>query len=73
MSNDSAGRPSALVPDLTVRRLLDERRESLQLELLNPGVGLDRVVADPDVSSPGIALTGYTERFVRRKWPIWMD
>lgn len=71
MSNDSAGRPSALVPDLTVRRLLDERRESLQLELLNPGVGLDRVVADPDVSSPGIALTGYTERFAGDRMQVF--
>ncbi len=71
MSNDPGGPPPALVPDLTVQRLLDERQESLQLELLNPDVGLDRAVADPDVSSPGIALAGYTERFAADRMQVF--
>jgi HPr kinase/phosphorylase len=43
--------------------LLDARRESLTLEVLTSGAPLDRLVADPDVSSPGLALAGYTHRF----------
>jgi HPr kinase/phosphorylase len=32
------------------------------LELLNPGVSLDRMTDDPDVTSPGLALAGHTGR-----------
>ncbi len=38
------------------------KRETLGLELLTPGVSLDRRASDPDVSSPGLALAGYTAR-----------
>ena len=43
--------------------MLDARHDSLALELLTQHVALDRLVADPDVSSPGLALAGYTTRF----------
>lgn len=38
------------------------KRETLALEHLNEGVGMDREAADPDVTSPGLALAGYTAR-----------
>jgi HPr kinase/phosphorylase len=47
---------------LTVRDLLETKRETLRLELLTPDVPLDRVVGDEDISSPGLALSGYTKR-----------
>jgi HPr kinase/phosphorylase len=47
---------------LSVRELLENRRESLALELLTEGADLDRSVADSDISSPGLALAGYTQR-----------
>jgi len=47
---------------LSVQELLEHKRESLALEVLTPGVTLDRVVEDADISSPGLALAGYTER-----------
>ena len=48
---------------LTIRKLFEHHRESLGLDLLNPSVSLDREVANPDVSSPGLGLAGYTDRF----------
>ncbi|MBW3533802.1 MAG: HPr(Ser) kinase/phosphatase [Gemmatimonadetes bacterium] len=48
---------------LTVRDLLDAKRASLALEPLTAEDGLDRRIADPDISSPGLALAGYTKRF----------
>ncbi len=48
---------------ITVEELLEGRNESLELELLTPEVSLDRIIADSDISSPGLALSGYTERF----------
>lgn len=45
-----------------MRQVFAARRESLELELLTGDAGLDRLVADADVSSPGLALAGYTRR-----------
>ena len=36
--------------------------ETLALQQLNERVSLDRTAADPDVTSPGLALAGYTAR-----------
>ena len=48
---------------VTVARLLRAREVSLELELLTPRVPLEGRIANPDVSSPGLALAGYTDRF----------
>ncbi|CAN5762702.1 HPr(Ser) kinase/phosphatase [soil metagenome] len=48
---------------LTVDYFLKTKRDSLSLELLTDERGLSRVIPGPDVSSPGLALTGFTERF----------
>ncbi len=70
MTKDSADLSEAKV-SLTVERLLEDRRESLHLEVLNPGVSLDREVTDSDVSSPGIALSGFTQRFVEGRMQVF--
>jgi HPr kinase/phosphorylase len=43
--------------------LFQAKREVLSLELLTPEVGLQRECRDQDVSSPGLALAGYVDRF----------
>ncbi len=63
MTNNAGEVSPESVPEITVQRLFDDRHETLQLEVLNPDVSLERLVVDPDITSPGIALTGYTERF----------
>ena len=50
-------------PRVTVRQLFDAKEGSLELELLTPGVPLEGRIEDPDVSSPGLSLAGYTARF----------
>ena len=50
-------------PKVTVGQLLDRLRGSLQLQEIEPGVGLDRLVGNAEVSSPGIVLAGYVKRF----------
>ncbi len=47
---------------ITVREILDVKRDTLVLDHLNEGVGLERRAADADVTSPGLALAGYTAR-----------
>ena len=53
-------------PQLTVGRLLERTSSMLQLEHIASTNGLDRLIENPDVSSPGLAVAGYVERF-----PSW--
>ncbi|HEX6941194.1 MAG TPA: HPr(Ser) kinase/phosphatase [Longimicrobiales bacterium] len=48
---------------LTVEDLLRAKTASLQLELLAGASGLDRRIRAADVSSPGLVLAGFTDRF----------
>lgn len=52
---------------LTLRDLLSRKGDPLQLEPLTGEVGLDRPLPDPEVASPGLALAGYTGRFMPRR------
>jgi HPr kinase/phosphorylase len=50
-------------PKVTVAQLLERLRGALQLEEIEPGTGHDRVIGNAEVSSPGLVLAGYVERF----------
>ncbi len=50
-------------PAFTVGRLFEMMREPLQLELIGDDVGLQREIMTSEVSSPGLVLAGYVERF----------
>ncbi len=50
---------------VTVRELLELRRSSLRLRLATDDEkALDREISDSEMSSPGLTLAGYTERFI---------
>lgn len=54
---------------ITIDEIVRAKKESLDFELLNEGVSLDRPAGDPDITSPGLALVGYTARVPRgRMW-----
>ena len=55
---------------LTVRRLLERLRDTLQLEPVDDHDGLDREITSPDVSSPGLALAGYVSRFPAKRLQV---
>jgi HPr kinase/phosphorylase len=48
----------------TVGELFERLAEPLQLDDLGNGTGMDRPLPGPDISSPGLALSGYVGRFV---------
>jgi HPr kinase/phosphorylase len=48
---------------LSLDKLMDARGERLSLELLTPELSLARECRDPDISTPGLALAGYVDRF----------
>ena len=49
---------------LTVARFFERMRHTLQLELIPDTGSLEREIISSEVSSPGLVLAGYTERFV---------
>jgi len=55
---------------LTVGRLVDKMRDVLSLEHVAGTGGLDREIASPHVSSPGLALAGFTERFASHRLQV---
>ena len=55
---------------LTVRAFLERSGASLQLEDLGEGRGLDGVIPGAEISSPGLALAGYVDRFVAERLQV---
>ena len=55
---------------LTVGRLIDRMRDVLELEHIEGTGGLAREIQSPHVSSPGLALSGYTERFAPHRLQV---
>ncbi len=55
---------------LTVEELLQFKKQALSLELLTDERGLSRLIPGPDISSPGLVLTGYTERFPAERMQV---
>lgn len=52
---------------ISVRDLLVQKGESLQLEPLTGEQGLDRKITVPEISSPGLVLAGFTSRFLSKR------
>ena len=48
---------------LTVGDILERRSDLLELELVCGAEGLGRKIESPDISSPGLVLAGFTDRF----------
>ena len=52
---------------MTVGELVSRKAETLQLEVLTEGPGLERPITVPEVSSPGLVLAGYIDRFLSER------
>ncbi|MBN2586718.1 MAG: HPr(Ser) kinase/phosphatase [Candidatus Fermentibacteraceae bacterium] len=62
------------IPDrkeLTVGKLYELMGDKLDLEPVNGPSGHDRQVASPDISRPGMALTGYLHKFLHERIQIF--
>ena len=58
-------------PAFTVGRLFEMMHEPLQLELLGDDTGLQREIKNSEVSSPGLVLAGYVERFPAQRVQVF--
>jgi len=59
------------MPEMKVGAIFEQVRELLELERVPGTNGLDRVVEGSDISSPGLALSGYVKRFVARRLQVF--
>ena len=55
----------------TVARLLELLRDTLQLELIGDDAGLRREITSAEVSSPGLVLAGFTDRFPANRMQVF--
>lgn len=55
---------------LSVADLLEQRQKSLDLTLVAGGEGLTREITSSDISSPGLVLAGFTDRFPRSRMQV---
>jgi HPr kinase/phosphorylase len=56
---------------VTLHDLLESRGTVLQLENLTPDTGLDRPITEAEISSPGLALAGWTGRFAEGRMLVF--
>ena len=56
---------------VTVGRLFTLLQEELDLELVGSETGFDRIVPSAEISSPGLALAGYVQRFAANRLQVF--
>ena len=56
---------------LTIGRLVERLRDVLALEVITGTRGLEREIGSPNVSSPGLVLAGYVERFPAHRLQVF--
>ena len=52
---------------VTVGQLFKEQGQALEMKLLSGEVGFDRVIREPTVNRPGLALSGFTRYFAYKR------
>ncbi len=55
---------------LTVAQFLERTGDTLSLRDIGGGVGLETIIPNSDISSPGLALAGYVDRFVAERLQV---
>lgn len=59
------------VRSLSVEEFFQAKQETLGIELLTPEVDLDGILTDADVSTPGLALAGFTDRVPEERMMVF--
>lgn len=58
------------MPELTVDKLYKDRKDFFDLTLLNAEEGLKKVIFNAEIHRPGLALTGFMDRFPNQRAQI---
>ena len=55
------------MPNITVEKFYSSRNQDLELTLLNAESGMRKIISNPELNRPGLALTGFFERFASQR------
>jgi HPr kinase/phosphorylase len=58
------------MPELTVEKLYKDRKDFFDLTLLNSEEGLKKLIVNSEIHRPGLALTGFMNRFPNQRTQI---
>jgi HPr kinase/phosphorylase len=53
--------------ELTVRQFYEQQKEALQMTLVGGEAGLDRIIREPTVNRPGLAMAGFNRYFAHKR------
>jgi HPr kinase/phosphorylase len=53
--------------ELTVRQFYDQQKEALQMTLVGGDAGLERIIREPTVNRPGLAMAGFNRYFAHKR------
>jgi HPr kinase/phosphorylase len=53
--------------ELTVREFYEQQKEPLQMSLISGDKGLDRIIREPTVNRPGLAMAGFNRYFAHKR------
>jgi HPr kinase/phosphorylase len=63
--------PAKAIHGITVAHFYETYREKLQLELLNGGNGLHRLIREGSINRPALALTGFFKYFANKRIQVF--
>lgn len=63
--------PAKAINGITVAHFYETYREKLQLELLNGGSGLHRLIREGSINRPALALTGFFKYFANKRIQVF--
>jgi HPr kinase/phosphorylase len=55
------------MPNITVEKFYSSRNQDLELTLLNTEAGMRKIISNPELNRPGLALTGFFDRFASQR------
>src|SRR5271170_5136399 len=56
---------------ITVEQFFEEHGDALQMRLLSDGADLKRIIREPTVNRPGLALSGFTQYFAYKRMQVF--
>lgn len=66
----AAGGKRKEISSITVQEFLENHGDDLDLTIEHPVVGLDRIIEEPAVNRPGLALAGFIDYFAKKRVQI---
>jgi HPr kinase/phosphorylase len=58
-------------PSITVEQFFKDHGVALEMRLLSDGVDLNRIIREPTVNRPGLALSGFTQYFAYKRVQVF--